>query len=411
MSINEGLWSAKMPNGDVRSGTLDQLGEAFRAGHLGEGTLVRAAGSENWMKLADVLGSAAAFSAPVVVAVARPSPQPPPPAALAQPSPPPVNGSTELWQVKLPTGDVRSGTRQQLEEAFRAGHLDEGAVVLAPGAPEWMPLGNLLRPTQPPPASLPPTVPPPAVVAPPRSSPQSSAPPPPPPTAQSSAPPPSVQVDGSAELWHVRLADGQVRSGTRQQLQEAFTAGHLDDAALVMPAGASQWVPLGSIMDRRPSASVPPPAPAPEPAPDVAAEPAPVAAQPEPAMAMEPPQPAPSPEAASDGQSTAEAEAQSEEPLLVRLTLKQLEEAFQARLLDDDTQVLPAGADEWVSLGDIRRALPPPFGSALAQPMDKDTAAEASPGLQGSALHPEPASRTQPWPATAPASAPSSAGD
>src|SRR5215467_9758975 len=45
MSINEGLWSAKLPNGDVRSGTLQQLSEAFRAGHIAETTLVCAAGS------------------------------------------------------------------------------------------------------------------------------------------------------------------------------------------------------------------------------------------------------------------------------------------------------------------------------------------------------------------------------
>jgi len=96
----------------------------------------------------------------------------------------------------------------------------------------------------------------------------------------------------------------------------------------------------------------------------------------------------------------------------VKVTLKQLEEAFHARLLDDDTQVLAAGTNEWISLGDVRRTLPAPFGNALAEPVSNDTpAVTASSGFQESSPHPEPASRTEPWPATAPTNAHSSAGD
>jgi len=40
MTINDDLWAARLPNGDIRSGTLEQLDEAFRAGHLSESTLV-----------------------------------------------------------------------------------------------------------------------------------------------------------------------------------------------------------------------------------------------------------------------------------------------------------------------------------------------------------------------------------
>src|SRR5580693_6512264 len=93
MSINQDLWSAKLPNGDVRSGTLEQLNEAFRAGYLGESTLVRAARSDTWTKLADVLAGVAAGGA----ATAAPPPHASVPApaaeaagaATAAPPPPP----------------------------------------------------------------------------------------------------------------------------------------------------------------------------------------------------------------------------------------------------------------------------------------------------------------------------------
>src|SRR5580693_3214001 len=82
MSINQDLWSAKLPNGDVRSGTLEQLNEAFRSGYLGESTLVRPARSDTWTKLADVLAGVAPGGAPTA-APAQPVPAPPVPASAA----------------------------------------------------------------------------------------------------------------------------------------------------------------------------------------------------------------------------------------------------------------------------------------------------------------------------------------
>src|SRR5580693_6939222 len=105
MSINEDLWAAALPNGEVRSGTLEELNEAVRAGHIGVNTLVRAARSEAWVKLVDVLGGGASAAAPV----AAPRASVPAPAVASQP-PPSTNGSPDLWQVRLANGDVRSGT-------------------------------------------------------------------------------------------------------------------------------------------------------------------------------------------------------------------------------------------------------------------------------------------------------------
>jgi hypothetical protein len=49
----------------------------------------------------------------------------------------------EIWSVRLPSGDVRRGSLDELDAAFEAGHIDENALVLAPGATTWTTLGEL----------------------------------------------------------------------------------------------------------------------------------------------------------------------------------------------------------------------------------------------------------------------------
>jgi hypothetical protein len=49
----------------------------------------------------------------------------------------------ELWSVRLPTGDIRRGTLDELDAAFEAGHIDANALVLGPNATEWERLGAL----------------------------------------------------------------------------------------------------------------------------------------------------------------------------------------------------------------------------------------------------------------------------
>jgi hypothetical protein len=254
MNVNESLWSVKLPNGDVRTGTFEQLDEAFRARHLAESVLVRAAGSATWVKLGDLMGSAptrapmpaqvavgwqsparvaASVVAPTIPSAAAPAPMgqqrtsaPPPPAA-APPHNPGNAGDRDVWQVKLSNGEVRSGTRQQLEDAFRAGHLGEGALVLASGAREWVTLGDVMGRGQPTPAS----VSPPALAAP---QPESGPPAPAPSAPQSTA--------GDREVWQVTL--------TRPQLELALRDGYLDDDARVLAAGATEWVRLGTVLGR-----------------------------------------------------------------------------------------------------------------------------------------------------------------
>jgi hypothetical protein len=306
MSANQTMWSATLPNGEVRSGTLEQLNEALQSGHLGAGTLVRASGSDQWATLAEVLEAMAkGITATPVRAPGASVPPPPVDAPLTSPR---VNGTPELWRVRLADGQERSGTREQLEEAFRAGHLSEEMLVLAGGAPEWVKLGAVMGRNEPLPAPV--AAPPASVESAPPSSPAPS-------TATT-----SPSAPGSDELWQVRLADGQLRSGTRQQLEEAFRAGHLDGSALVLAAGAGDWVPLATIAARLSSA--------PQPASDAESQAAPQAQ-------------------ATPGE-TPPAQWQ------VRLSYDQLEEAFRAGLLDSDSQVMAIGTDQWIRLGDLRSA-------------------------------------------------------
>jgi hypothetical protein len=230
---SQSLWSARFPNGEVRSGTLAQLNDAFRAGQLGGDTLVCAAGRQEWAKLADIL-------------------------------------DPSIVQVRLPDGQVRSGTRAQLEEALNAGHLDEGTPVRAAGTSEWVTLGTI--------ASRPPPPPSPSVAPVARASaPSPAAPPaetattpvePLPPVAAEAAPqaadvpeetpaavaavaaepeaPARDHADDTAPQpvvieprWQVRLTD--------EQLEAAFRAGLLGDDAFVLAVGTTEWVRFGDI--------------------------------------------------------------------------------------------------------------------------------------------------------------------
>ncbi|HLK36918.1 MAG TPA: hypothetical protein VKU41_09235 [Polyangiaceae bacterium] len=53
-----------------------------------------------------------------------------------------MNGSGDLWYVKLPDGEVHRVTLDQLDEAFQGGHIDENTMVLAAGGTRWMKLAD-----------------------------------------------------------------------------------------------------------------------------------------------------------------------------------------------------------------------------------------------------------------------------
>jgi len=327
MTLQNDLWSAKLPNGEVRAGTLEQLGEAFRAGLIGEATPVCAAGSDQWARLVDILAAAAGATAAASPARAPGNSVPPRPST----APSPAVATGDLWQVRLASGEVRSGTRHQLEEAIAAGHLTADLLALPNGATSWRALGMVLAGSVPPPAQ-------PASVAP-------IAPAPRPVSAAPAAAPaaPSPALPASDEAWQVRLPDGQIRAGTRAQLEEAVRAGLLDASFMVLAAGTVEWTPLSvAIASPTPAQAITPPA-----------EPAP--ADTETPLAPDTLDSLPQGNSGEDTPVTKAAE--SAEPLWqVQLPERQLEAAFEAGLVGDDALVMAVGTDRWVKFGDVRRS-------------------------------------------------------
>jgi hypothetical protein len=91
MSSSGDLWYVKLGSGDVHKVTLDQLDEAFQAGHVDENTMVLAANGTRWMKLGDAAGlDDAPAPAPAPVVAAAPSRVVAAPAALAAPPAAPI---------------------------------------------------------------------------------------------------------------------------------------------------------------------------------------------------------------------------------------------------------------------------------------------------------------------------------
>jgi len=381
MSTDQNLWSAMLPNGDIRSGTLEQLDEACRSGHLDQGTLVRPIHSDRWITLAEVLGGARAASAPPLatgvaaprasvaaprasvpvprVSVPAPRASVPAPPVAPPPAPAPIDHDAGLWQVRLPNGEVRSGTRQQLVEAFVAGHLHEQMYVLAAGASQWVPLGTVMGRGE---ASALPTAfsasPPPAV-----DPPQALAAPEPPFAALAAAPepplaapdlqaPPAAQESSAAQTSSAEHAPSAEQAPAAERALSSEHAPSHEPAPPYLRAPSAEQVPhseQGVSAAQAPSA-----APAADEQPDLP----------------------PAPDADAIWQ--------------VKLTRRQLDEASRAGLLGDDAWVLAAGSDQWVRFGDVRAPLASP-GSPLVAPSHADAPANhgeaAAPNAPDAALH------------------------
>lgn len=324
MSVGENVWSdndllqVRLPSGEVRSGTRKQLEEALQVGHIDGSALVLASGAREWVKLESLPGRGQRIS---------------PPRGSSLLSVPP-DGVDVVWQVKL--------SRRQVEAALRAGHFDESVLVLVSGARDWAKLGSVLsegpstRPSAAPVSATP--------SAPPRVQ------------AQSLATP----TDTDREVWQVQLASGEVRTGSRQHLVEAMQAGHLDASALVLASGTTEWVKLGSLVER---GTLPPPPVAPSPA--VVQQP--VSAVPAPAR----PEPIPP-------------QAHQNDVWQVRLasgdvrsgTREQVEEAARTGHLDSSSLVLASGTSEWVTLSSVidRGPEDPTMSSSAVSPSATSTA-------------------------------------
>ena len=51
----------------------------------------------------------------------------------------------------------------------------------------------------------------------------------------------------SADLFYVKLADGDVHRVSLDQLDDAFQAGHIDGGTMVLADGSDKWTTLGAL--------------------------------------------------------------------------------------------------------------------------------------------------------------------
>ena len=68
-------------------------------------------------------------------------------------------GSSDFWYVKLPSGDVHRVTVDQLDEAFRRGHIDGRTEVMGASTERWMTLAEILGDDEPESPAAPPARP------------------------------------------------------------------------------------------------------------------------------------------------------------------------------------------------------------------------------------------------------------
>jgi hypothetical protein len=128
MSLEVDIWYVKLADGDVERITLDELDVAFQNGQIDENSMVLAAGTDQWMKLGELLQAADATPPP---------PQPTPaPVNAAQPQPHP--GAPVVQPMAHPAAMVQQPSPMQAPM--------RSVMTMAPPALPNGPVANTLRP-------------------------------------------------------------------------------------------------------------------------------------------------------------------------------------------------------------------------------------------------------------------------
>jgi len=128
MSGEDSLWYVKLADGDVERVTLDELDGAFQNGQIDENSMVLAAGTDQWMKLGELLQAADAT--------------PPPP----QPTPAPLNAAQHSAPVVQAMVQPMAHPAAMVRQPSPMQAPIRSVMTVAPPALPNVPVANTLRP-------------------------------------------------------------------------------------------------------------------------------------------------------------------------------------------------------------------------------------------------------------------------
>jgi hypothetical protein len=148
-----GLWYVRLPTGEVRAMTLDEVDAAYQAGHIDEETAMLRHGTTRWAKLRDLAGLDSAQvdeSGPTIphsgnTPTARPAPAPPPSARPVGSVPTPGAFAVDFPSVRPVASDVDGSQELSLPPGFRR---DRRKAVMIAGLAAGLLLGVGLALTQ-----------------------------------------------------------------------------------------------------------------------------------------------------------------------------------------------------------------------------------------------------------------------
>jgi len=148
MSTSGELWYVKLSDGDVHRVTLDQLDEAFQAGHIDAETMVLAAGATRWAKLGALAGidDEVPIEAEIPAPVVHGSPLRESPFAPPSPVPPPAPFAPSPFVATRPQASFQPPQQPLAPHAMAAPRAADSVIQVLAAYPPPIPVLTSLRP-------------------------------------------------------------------------------------------------------------------------------------------------------------------------------------------------------------------------------------------------------------------------